>query len=191
MGLFSATVRSSFPAGSGGGTNTWHLRTLSDDGSATEINALMGIVKAFYEDLGPAFPTAHTWTWDGTVTEVGTASPSLLGGMTGWTQTGAGGASNYGGAALQVCFSWKTTLATRRGRGRTFVGPLMNNAVEANGTLETTFLTGCRTAAQTLVSSSLADTNGAIVVWSELDQVGRDVVASSVTDQGAVLRSRR
>jgi hypothetical protein len=42
------------------------------------------------------------------------------------------------------------------------------------------------------VSNSLSDgLEGGVGVWSEADGVHRDFVASSVTDQAAILRSRR
>lgn len=191
MGLFRATVRTAFPIGSGGGTNTWHLRTISDDGTTTEINGLMDLVEAFYVDVQQHFPTTTTWTWDGSVSQVGTTSPGLLGTGTPWTVQGMVSGSVYSGAPSMACVTWRSALATRRGRGRTFLGPLAAVSVQADGTLATGAVDAFRLAASELVSASLTDTNGAIVVWSELDQVGRDIVGATVTDQVAVLRSRR
>lgn len=191
MGLFQATVKLDFPIGSGGGTNTWSLRTISADGSTTEVAALMGLVEDFYLNCSGFLPSSFTASWDGLVRELAVPDPALLEAATPWTTNGTASASDYGPAPAMACVSWRSALATRRGRGRTFIGPIDASFWESNGTLATDAVTALRSAASTLVSASLSDTNGALVVWSELDGVGRDFVASSVTDQAAVLRSRR
>lgn len=191
MGVFRANVNLQFAAGDGGGTNSWTLRTLSDDGTTTEVESLMGHVEDFYDAIFSVFPDNYTISWDGSVTQIGTPTPGLLAAGTPWTVNGLGGV-NYGPAAAMICVSWKSSLATRRGRGRTFLGPVSANAVQgSDGSVTDTVLTTVRTAANALVSASLADTNGALAVWSELDQVARDFTSASVTDQVAVLRSRR
>lgn len=191
MGLFRATVKCNFAIGSGSGTNTWHLRTISSGGTTTEVAALMDLVKQFYTDTAILCLNTYTWEWDGLVQEIGTPTPSLLEAATPWTVAGSDSSSSHAAAPVMACVSWRSSAATRRGRGRTFLGPLSRNAIEADGTISPTQLTTLRTAAADLVSASLSDTNGAIGVWSEADQVLRDFVASSVTDQAAVLRSRR
>lgn len=191
MGLFRATVRLDFPVGSGGGTNTWHLRTLSSGGTTTEVAALMGKVRDFYDALKSHVGTDYVASWDGLVAQVAVPDPALLEQATPWSVAGTGTATSYGPAPAMGCVTWRSSLATKRGRGRTFHGPLRATSFEGNGTLSSGYVTALRGAAQALVSASLVDTNGAIVVFSAADNIGRDIVASSVTDQAAVLRSRR
>jgi hypothetical protein len=63
---------------------------------------------------------------------------------------------------------------------------------QGNGTIVDSSLAAIRTAAANLVDASKADVDSqALAVWSEKDGVARDFVGSSVTDQAAVLRSRR
>lgn len=191
MGVFRATVDCVFPVGSGRGTNTWHVRTLGETGTTTEVAALMGLVQDFYESIAILEPTGYEWRWDGTVAQVGTPTPNLLESADPWTVVGTDSSGNWASAPSMACVSWKSLLATRSGRGRTFIGPLSRNSIDTDATLSSSQLTTLRTAAAALVSASLLDTNGAVGVWSEKDQVLRDFASSSVTDQVAVLRSRR
>lgn len=191
MGIFRTTVEWKFPIGSGGGTNTWHLRTLSDDGTTTEVQALMGLVSNFYYGIRGAFPSDTTWYWDGLAAQIATPTPRLLEGAVAWQITGSAPSNDYGPAPGMICVTWRTALATKRGRGRTFLGPVARPVMEANGTIADPIMTTVRTEAAALVSASLSDTNGALGVWSETDGVLRDFVASNATDQVAVLRSRR
>lgn len=192
MPVYRATVDLRFAAGAGRGTNTWTLRTLSPGTQTDYIQSLMEIVRAFYEDVQALFPTNSTFAWDGSVTELGTATPALLPSATPWSLAGSGAASSYAPAPAMVCVTWKSSLATRRGRGRTFLGPLSPGTFGTDGTIQDGNLDAVRDAAATLVSSSLNDLNGGgLAVWSDVDNIARDFIASSVRDQTAVLRSRR
>lgn len=190
--MYRATVDLRYAAGSGRGTNTWTVRTALDDLDGDAISDIMGWVQTFYSGLAGLFPTNSTFGWDGSVQELGTATPEFRALETPWTVVGSGVASSYAPAPAMVCVTWKSALANRRGRGRTFLGPLSPGAFGADGTIENSNLTAIRQKAAALVSSSLADgLDGALAVWSELDGVARDFVGYSVSDQAAVLRSRR
>lgn len=192
MGVFRATVDLSFPAGAGVGTNSWTLRTVSSSGTVSEITTLMGLVNGFYDYMKGLFPASYTWRWDGTVQQLGVPNPGYLGSAPAWSVSGTSADPNYGPAAAMACITWRTELATRSGRGRTFLGPLPDGANESNGSLAPAYLDVIVDAAQDLVTASEASgVVGALAVWSEKDQVARDFVAASVTDQFAVLRSRR
>ena len=115
MGIFRATVRLNFPTGSGGGTNTWHLRTVSADGTSSEIATLMGLVRNFYEDVAPAVPEGHVSTWDGSALQIATATPRLLS-AAGWSVPGQTGNTTVGSNASMLCVTWRTELAARSGR---------------------------------------------------------------------------
>lgn len=192
MGVYRATVDLTYPVGSGRGTNTWTLRTPGGlDG--VQITALMAYVRTFYTTLTFLFPTGYSAQWDGTVRELGTPTPELGPGLSPWTVNGtAASSAGYVSSASQICVTWRSSLATRRGRGRTFLGPIAVSNLQANGTIADAALTTVREAAADLVTSSQATEGaGALAVWSEKDNLARDFVASSVTDQFAVLRSRR
>lgn len=192
MGVFRATVDLAYAAGSGRGVNTWTLRTSGGPLDNDTIENLMGYVNQFYSALAFAFPTDSTFRWSGEVQELGTAEPAFRPALTPWTVVGSNAAGSYGPAPAMICVTWRTALANRSGRGRTFLGPVSAGVFQGNGTIVDSSLTAIRTAAADLVDESDTDLEGgALAVWSEKDQVARDFVGSSVTDQVAVLRSRR
>jgi hypothetical protein len=190
MPIYRMTVKTTFPGGTGAGTNTWHFRKASVivPGPDTMINA----VKKFYDDQKALYGSTYKWTWDGTLTEVATSSPSLVAIQTGWTVQGSsGGNMDTGPSGVGLCVTWRSAIANRRGRGRTFIAPLPAQWYQSDGTILDVNLATVRTAASALVSTSLADGNGAIQVFSHVDQIGRDIVTASVTDRVAFLSSRR
>jgi hypothetical protein len=106
--------------------------------------------------------------------------------------------------ALALVVTWRTEVAARRGRGRTFVGPLAPAVVATDGTPADTARSTLATAAAALVSSSQGFANGAIGVWGyqsaytgEGDRppgqprVLRDFTGSTIRDLFGILRSRR
>lgn len=191
MGLFRTTVNLTFPGGSGGGTNTWHLRTVSDDGTVSEISTLMALIEDFYAEVDTYLPTGYTAAWDGTALQIAVPDPVLLAGATPWSVAGGDTGGTLANGAM-VCVTWRTPLATKSGRGRTFVGPVGFSTAAGDGTLGGPIIAGFRAAAANLVTaSSLASIAGAVVVWSETLQSARDITGSSVTDQYAFLSSRR
>lgn len=192
MGVFRANVDLTFAAGEGVGTNSWTLRTASAGFDGVQIAALMGFVQEFYTDVSGLFPATSTFRWDGSVQDLASPAPVFSPPATPWTVTGSNATGGYEPVAAGVCVTWRSSLATRRGRGRTFLGPVVAGASEPNGTPNAGFVSLVRDAAASLVaSSSTASGTGALAVWSELDGIARDFVGSSVTDQFSVLRSRR
>lgn len=190
MTLYRLTVRTVFPGGSKAGTNTWHIRTTT--APVPGAPGVVSIVKAFYDGIKGNFGAAYSWSFDGVLAEVGTATPAQPPQIDPWTVTGStGGNLDSGPAGVGAVVGWRSSLATRRGRGRTFISPLPAGCFEGDGTLSAAFLASLRTAASQMVTSSLADGNGAISVFSQSDNVGRDIVSSKVNDRVAYLSSRR
>ena len=143
MAVYRATVNLTFPVGNGGGTNTWSLRT-GAIGDTAAITALMGYVEDFYDNLSEWFPSNFVAAWDGTVQELGTPSPEYLDPITGWSVTGDAPSSSFLPTAAMVCVNWRSTLASRSGRGRTFLGPLSTSSAESNGTPAPTMMSDVR-----------------------------------------------
>jgi hypothetical protein len=191
MGLYRVTVGLKFDVGSGGGTNTWHIRTSgTPDSDQAGINAAMSALKDYYTAVAPSVPPSYRTSWNGEALQISVPAPQALA-STGWTVNGAGSAADWAFSAIQIVTTWRSAVANRRGRGRTFYGPLDRSCMEGDGTLTTGALARMRTAATALCSASLADTGWAFGVWSATDGVHRDFVSASVKDEGAVLRSRR
>jgi len=104
---------------------------------------------------------------------------------------GGGAAGQNLSALLAVVVGWRTASATRSGRGRTFVGPLVLSANEGNGTPSPQVLTAINNAASALVNDSQAANGWAFGVLSTRQGTFRDVAGHSVRDRFAFLSSRR
>lgn len=192
MGVFRVRIALAFAAGGRSGSNSWCVRTIGGSDTADVAAAVNGAIKPFYTTVAGSVPSASTFKWDGTATELGTTTPSLLTPSSPWTVTGTVPGSNYTAAAGMACVTWRTSLATRRGRGRTFIGPLASGVVEADGSLGAANLTQFNTAISALVAYNNNDLSiGSVAVWSTADGVARDIVGGTITDQVAILRSRR
>jgi hypothetical protein len=93
---------------------------------------------------------------------------------------------------LAIVVNLRTTSATRRGRGRVFIGPLNSLAIGSDdGTIATDRLAMVRNAWQSFVADSLTANGWGLAVWSDLDSLARDVTSAAVNDRFGVLRSRR
>lgn len=190
MPIYRMTVRTFFPGGSTQGTNTWHIRTTATPIPPTPSPT--ATIKAFYDGIKSQFGATYKWTWDGLLAQVDSDTPSLVAPMTPWTVQGSsGGGSDSGPSGVGLVVTWRSGLATRRGRGRTFIAPLPAGWFQTDGTIVDANLTQVRTAAAALVSTSLADGNGAVSVWSHADHVGRDVQGFLANDRVAYMSSRR
>jgi hypothetical protein len=115
------------------------------------------------------------------------------------TITGGSVANNYSGASGLV-INWRTAGVRngRRVRGRTFLVPLAGGAYGTDGTIDNANITETVTAATALYTTASPIKLG---VWArpkrdDLGNITEDgsfhpVVAASVPDMAAVLRSRR
>lgn len=150
---------------------------------------MMEAVKDFYEDCGGIFPTGTEIKFDGQFTGVGDAE-GTYGAGDAWTAS-LTGAGNPLPPSQCICVNWRGESGDRSRRGRTFLGPLTIDCLESNGTVHPSPLTQVRDAATALVAASEGFNDGAVVIYSRQENVSRDIVASAVSDQFAVLRSRR
>lgn len=190
MPIYRMTIKTRFPGGSGAGTNTWHFR--STDAPVFGAPSPADIVKTFYTTLAGQFGATYFWSWDGSLQEILSDQPALVAVQSGFTLQGSGGGNaDSGPAGVGMCITWRTSVATKSGRGRTFIAPLPVAYYESNGTIVDANLTTIRAAAAQVVSSSQADGNGAICVYSPKDAVARDVIGSTINDEVAYLSSRR
>lgn len=202
MAIFRVPIHLTYPGAGSPGANIWHIRTIDTVPAQelTQANNLIGYIRNFYFGCAGLFPTGMTCTL-GTVSEELTAR-EIVPTMNPLSGTGTSSAPQL----LAICVTWKTGVAARRGRGRTFVGPLAFSAMEANGTPTSTALSTVNMAADTLISSSTGGANGAIGVWGYANpkpygkenprnpsdpKVFRDVVGRATRDLFASLRSRR
>jgi hypothetical protein len=187
-------VKLLYAVGSTHGVNTWHIRTSTL--TAPPAPNIVSVIQTFYTAIKGLFPTNMSAVWDGSLADVSSTEPAVPPAFTPWTVTGTASPANYGPAGVGMVVTWRSGVATRSGRGRTFLSPLASGTFDADGTPLAASLTTLRTAATSLVNSSLADGNGAVSIFSHgtptaPGKIGRDVQAATVNDKHAWLSSRR
>lgn len=187
MATWRTVVRLNHAALGGTGTNTWHLRTDGIDLAA--MNELMGYVETFYTDINGYFPDSAAIVWDGTFEGVG-ADEGEHRESAPWTVVG-GTAGGCLPPSQSIVVGWKSESGGKRGKGRTFLGPMHVNTLEADGTPAGATLTAIRETAAELISSQDDFGDGALGVWSREDQVLRDFASATVRNVFGSLRSRR
>lgn len=181
-------------SGSGSpGVNVWHVRTGGIDDDAS-VGAALAALGTFYTSVGVLLWQGTTWTIGEPVVDVDTDELLAVSPVTGGTSHGQ---SSRLAPALAIVCGWRTTLAARRGRGRTFLGPLNADAGSTDGTPSPGGLATIASAADALIATSSETNDWAFVVYGQQSagiagvKVGRDITSRAIRDQFAVLRSRR
>jgi hypothetical protein len=186
MPTYRMAVEIQYPGGGGPGINTWHARVNSfTPGDGGDVDALL---EAFYTDLAGLYPSDTTIV--GPAQAVDVADNSVVSFGTPWEVDGV---ASSGHAPLATCITttWYSDVATRSGRGRTFLGPIMQGAVDGDGEPTGDVLALIRGAAADFVTGNAGLDLAAFGVYSQTDNVIRDIVRYQVHDAFASLRSRR
>lgn len=203
MAIYRVPINVSWAGQGSPGVNIWHVRTTAPVGvdDTDQINAALDAMHTFYGSVSSYCAKNTQWALgdvvnvDDKTTRAGAFSPvqAVLGG-------------NPAPSVLQICVSWRTAIAARRGMGRTFLGPLSTTALDTDGTPTANALSAIQSAANTLITASSGTNGWAIGVWGlqnpaprgtppsgylGLPRVLRDIISARVRDQFAVLRSRR
>lgn len=190
MPTFRTVVNSTGPLIGGTGVNTFTFR-VNEDSPLTDVslNVASQALLDFYTGLQGLGATGTVFTHDGVWQQILDPAPVILD-VPGWSV-----AMDNSGTGLPpataMCVTWRTPLATRRGRGRTFISPLSSGAMQSNGTPTEAARTKLQTAAANLYDGFGEPGDGAFCVFSPTDNVVRDITGSSVSNLLAVLRSRR
>lgn len=204
MPVFRVPINLTWQGAGSPGVNVWHLRVAEVAGawSQGDLESGVGAIHTFYSSLSSLYPSGTTITLGDIVNQVDRSAAHA-----GWTQINSTGGAQKESSALQVCISWRTSIAARRAMGRTFIGPLTTLANNGNGEPGQTTLDTISAAATALVGASTGSTNGwAVGVWGlvnaappgtspaaykTLPRELRDITAFRVKPKFAVLRSRR
>lgn len=192
MTLYNFPVLLEWNGVGGPGQNIWDLRTTGDEPGSTDadLDSLSDTIEQFYTDLLAAalYPQGYRASFMGEATTIG-ENPTVVTSPT-WTvlQSGSTGIS---ATATQGIITLRTASATRRGRGRKFLGPVAAGAVGSNGAPAPSVVSGMQAAADNLVAASTGFGNGAVGVYSDVDGVFRDLTGATARNYFAVLRSRR
>jgi len=206
VAVWRLNVYGDFSNGAGRCINTWHVRTgnlIPTEQAA--INSAASALRSFYgtvANLCPSLPAA-TWRCDFAVNVQDQTDLPVS--QTSFAPVATAGGAIWAPPHLAICVSWKTSIRARRGRGRSFLGPLTGGQMQSDGTVLDASLTTLTTAATTLVNASLTDNDWALGVWglenpappgfggdyNDLPHVIRDFTGFSMQDKFAVMRSRR
>jgi hypothetical protein len=206
MAVFRMAVETTLTGMPDKAVNIWHFRAgtaISQAGSPVDEAAFAGAVDAIH-------------TFYGSITGTGTNTAQILAhgakvnataainvetqeahtvNFAPMTVGGTGGKAPY---SMAICINWYSSVASRRGRGRSYLGPLDGYMLDADGTPRDDYLTPLRAAGQRLIDASKASNGWGIGVWG-LEQAGggpkaphvlRDLVGLKVNDNFAWLHSR-
>jgi hypothetical protein len=191
MGIVRVPVKiESTKTGGGPYMNVFHVRTVSNDVDLdVDLGNGLDALEAFYEEIKHLYSSlTQIRIGESMIIDPG-GSPTYANDQP-RTVTGTGSGDGLS-PLLAVCVSWRTSSATRAGRGRTFVGPLIETVNDADGTPISFAITDITTAAANLVSASTGANGWAIGVYSPTQQLLRDITGHTVADRFAYLSSRR
>lgn len=183
--------------------NVWHARV---DGAGAALpggglSSALDSIRQFYADLDHAGGAGHPFFAPGVRFELGNVvdvqtqeiAPVTIDPVVPIT---GGGALPH---AVQIVVGWRTTLAGRRGQGRTFLGPLGTDCKANNGSILPEWRTALLGAAHALVQRNKSDNGWAVGVYglqtpAKLGgkaRVLRDYTGATVNTEFSTLRSRR
>lgn len=190
MPTFKYPVALAWTGSGSPGVNVWHFRSEDNaDPLETDVQEIIDGIETFYTAVKGVFPADLVVTGPDEAIKDPYGAPEYRE-VDGFTVQGTG-TQGYAPLASAIVAGWRTTSATRSGRGRTFLGPLALYCVDADGTPKSDVLAIVRNAAAALVATSRDWTQGSLGVYSQTDGVLRDFQSSAVRDTFAVLRSRR
>jgi len=153
--------------GGGAGTsgpfnNVMHVHSPND--TTATANSVTGAFNTFWSAIKAAFPTSSNVQVASKIVRVDVGPPVFVPN----TPTNvAGTATNtYAPGMVCCCVSWRSAVATRGGRGRTFLGPLAATMLPGDGGLNATTCNTIQVAANALLTNLAAiDPVIALVVW--------------------------
>jgi hypothetical protein len=189
--ILKVPVKITHPALPNPGLNVWHLRL--QDGieapSPQQAGEALSELHSSYDTWLATLSGLAVFSFDGEVTTE-EAEPRAYDIGFPWA-AGNQGAGQVLPPANCIVAGWGTGLATRRGRGRTFLGPLQATAVQADGTPSQAALDNIRAGQDSLLAYNQANPGDEWGLWSRTAQTFRPFVSRTVHDKFAVLRSRR
>ena len=190
MTIFRVPVTIDYPAEGGPGRNVWHVRTIGPSGDDTDqLGEALDALETFYTSIRTLYTIGTDIVMGEGMIKDPLGSPEYQADDRRVVHgSGAGGSA---APLLAIVCGWRTTSATRSGRGRTFLGPFKDTVYQNDGTPDTNALDTIRTAAGVLVSASTAPAGWSIGVLSTKQGVLRDITGVSVKDRWAYLSSRR
>jgi len=171
------------------GVNVWHGRDATGSGGGDSLDSLADILQTFYEALAALYPTTCTIRFAGIASGVGPDQGDFYSADS-WSVAGTG-TGGYAPPAATMLVSWRALTGGRSGRGRTFLSPMTAGLIEDNGTPDETARGVVQAAIDELIEGVDTAGNGALGIYSRVDEVIRDFVSGTCPNYFASLRSRR
>lgn len=187
MPTYRGVVRHDYPGNGGPGYNIWHVEVASEADAFSELPAATTRLRTFYNGVSSSFSSLSAFSFNAEWVDV---QSDTFFDNEGWTLAGASGQDQIMPPATAVVVGWRTLSNSRSGRGRTFLGPLDRGAASPDGTPTPAVLANLQDAADTLLAANTVEA-AQFVVWSPTQQIARPFASARVSDQFAVLRSRR
>ena len=177
--------------------NVWHGRADSSGAifdPAQAAGTMLGELQTFYGQCVQMLAAGTTVHFPTEIVDVDTKEETPIQPINPIAAT----ATTIAPKGLSICISWRTSLRARRGRGRTFLGPLSGNFLEnSTGAPYAGFRSALQTAVDDLLEASSGVNGWALGVYGQEQplvdtaHVLRDFTQGVVSDEFTLLRSRR
>lgn len=199
MAIYRLGVTLTYPRPGSPGANVWHFRTNNTGPSASEARTgAVNAIRDFYQDILSS--SANIFMGGLRISAENVVDVDSSDAFeTGFVLNSGGTLTDGAPDVLCMCVSWRTLSASRRGRGRTFLGPLKTETLQDNGTPSAAAIASVSAAATSLINKSLVDNDWGIGVYGlnvsgggpTSPRVLRDFTGFKMRDEFAILRSRR
>lgn len=191
MAIYRVPVRIEFANAGGPGFNIHHFST-QPGGQPGDLGEALDALTAYYTAIKGLFAGSTKITLGEGMIKDPLGAPEYVDDD---ARTVIGGSGGTGSTAtptmVALVVSWRTSSATRSGRGRSFLGPVGFATLAADGTPEPVILGTVRTASVAFVNDSRSANGWAHGVLSAKQGTFRETTGSTVRDRWSVLTSRR
>lgn len=191
MGIFRVPVTITHPSLPGPAMNVFHVRTIGPSGDdADQLGDALDALEEFYNGFGGFMPAGTQVTLGEGMIKDPLGNPEYQDDDSRILNfnTGPAGPTSV---LLAVVVSWRTSSASRSGRGRTFTGPFQTGLADPDGTPNAALLNAVRASGVGLVNSSGGPGGWAVGILSVKQGLLRDITGSTVRDRWSFLSSRR
>jgi hypothetical protein len=178
----------------GGGRGNCLFFASAGTWTSTEVQSFADNVRTFFVGVQPRFHTSVNWTFASEIVEVNEATGVIIGVQPLTAPASLSGSSSIAefAAPAGALVRWETgqVVAGKRFRGRTFLVPLVRDAYDSVGTLQSATITTLQTAANTYLTNQAAD-GVTPMVYSRTHHTNRAITGAVIPDKVVILRSRR
>lgn len=191
MAIFRVPVRIDHSQPGTPAYNVWAVRTIGPSGDdEDQLRDAVDSLADFYTSLRTTYITGATITIGEGMIKDPLGSPEYVDDYRKTIlSSGAGGQLP---AMLSIVIGWRTSSATRSGRGRTFLGPFQANVNQStNGTIDESILSTVRGATTGLLNDSTGPSGWSLGVLSTKQRLLRDFTGFTIKDRWSYLSSRR